>query len=335
MNAAPPFEKLRISETVNLPICAVDEFCQDSLKGKVRGDELISIYRVERLHDCADVAVPAPTVVLNFWPPEPEPILTVPISTGLAFAETRESALWRGLCEVAERDALMRTWWLRRQVPEIITDSSANFPLELSIRLRLLSDRGFETRLFSITDDFCVPGVFCVLLSPSYPFLSCGAAVRTNPAEACSKAIDEAVSLRAIAPGWRTQGRKEARSPSDVRGLEDHSLYYASGNHWEAFDFLLSTANRLTFTEFCEQEWWDEPSAMSDMRTLATRLHNMGLSVLWKVITADEFVSFGEVVKVIVPEMVPLSPDHNVSFLATPRLLRFSKIFNPYPHPFA
>jgi hypothetical protein len=43
-----------------------------------------------------------------------------------------------------------------------------------------------------------------------------------------------------------------------------------------------------------------------------------------------------------VPQMLPLSPDHRVRWLATPRLLRLAGLsapdpsaLNPYPHPFA
>jgi len=53
-------------------------------------------------------------------------------------------------------------------------------------------------------------------------------------------------------------------------------------------------------------------------------------------------MKFGDVVKVIVPEMVPLSQDHNVRWLASSRLQQKAwsnkyaiEDFNIYPHPFA
>jgi hypothetical protein len=68
----------------------------------------------------------------------------------------------------------------------------------------------------------------------------------------------------------------------------------------------------------------------------------MGLNVLWTDITAPEATGLGHVIKVIVPEMVPLTQDHNVRWLGTPRLLGASGLkqattaaFNPFPHPFA
>lgn len=62
--------------------------------------------------------------------------------------------------------------------------------------------------------------------------------------------------------------------------------------------------------------------------------------MLWTDVTVPEAAELGRVVKVIVPEMPPLSSDHRARWLGTPRLLRLAEALGcselkPLPHPFA
>jgi len=122
-----------------------------------------------------------------------------------------------------------------------------------------------------------------------------------------------------------------------------HELLYA---HWRgspALDFLLNQQIApLPFEEFANHPWWQAPSDMRDLALRAAGLEELGLTVLWTDVTAPEATEFGQVERVVVPEMLPLAQDHNARWLATPRLLRAAGLregttsaFNPYPHPFA
>ena len=74
----------------------------------------------------------------------------------------------------------------------------------------------------------------------------------------------------------------------------------------------------------------------------ALELEGLGLTVLWHDVTAPELVGIGHVVKVVVPQMVPLSIRHDVRWLGTGALLAAAGLekpraadFNPIPHPLA
>ena len=152
-----------------------------------------------RLSDGECVYVPAGYVHLAFHP-QHEPMLTTPISTGLAFDPAVETAIWRGLCEVAERDAMMLTWWQRRPAPEIDmragSCSAAGLPAALADRLDRLERVKLTARFFDITTDFNVPTVFCVLSGSAFPYRIVGACCREDLGAACIKALDEAVAVR-------------------------------------------------------------------------------------------------------------------------------------------
>jgi ribosomal protein S12 methylthiotransferase accessory factor len=347
LNAPSEAERISLlpAESVFLnrfPTCAAEEPCPEDFRCPNPEIPLTHV-PVQRLLDNRQLAVPAGYVHLNFQPQPPEPAITLPISTGLAFHEQFHQALWNGLCEVAERDALMLAWWTRRPLRPLDM-SSADLPTPLWSRQKQLHTAGLTTYLFDMTWDFQVPTVFCILAAQRYPYFVAGAACRADPVAACSKALDEAVSARLCCPPLvRPAALPSLEDFAWVRSLEQHAFLYAAWQATPALDFLLhSSAPAVDFRDFVGRSWWRAPQDMTELVSIAAKLYAMGLSVLWTEVTAAEAVDFGHVVKVIVPEMIPLAIDHNARWLATPRLHRAAGLdqpalnsFNPFPHPFA
>lgn len=327
--------------TSRLPRCASDEPCPPTFRS-IPPEMPLTHVPVQRLSNAEVLPMPAGFVHLGFWPEAPELPVTLPISTGLAFDRSLARAIWRGLCEVAERDAMMLTWWQRRTVPEIDC-SGDGVPEPLMSRLGRLASVQLEARFFDISVDFDVPTVFCVLSGPRYPRVVVGASCKSDPGAACAKAVDEAVSARVSLRG--TEGfLPPSREHFDwVTMLEHHPLLYAGGTLTHAFDFLLEAPHsRVPFADFAARGWWDAPDDMAALRSFAREREQSGFTILWTEQTAPEAADYGHVVKVIVPEMVPLSQSHQARWLATPRLqgaagspTAVSAAYNPFPHPFA
>jgi ribosomal protein S12 methylthiotransferase accessory factor len=320
-------------------VCTPDEPCPPTLRTPPLDAPITQVW-ARRLADDRAVLVPASVVYATFQPPAGEPVVTAPISSGLAFARDLVTALWRGLCEVAERDAIMLMWWGRTPAPEIAA-TGAGVPARVADRVERLLAAGLHPRLFDITTDFRVPTVFCVVTGERYPRLVVGAGCHHDPAHACAKALDEAVALRVM---LRDQpAASPPAAPGDVHRLLDHALFYAATPHHPAFDFLLGTERPapVSFAAFARQAWWPAPGDLPALARFATARVHAGLTLLWADLTLPEAAPFGRVVKVIVPELVPLSEDHAARWLGTPRLLARAgqatasvAHFNPYPHPF-
>jgi ribosomal protein S12 methylthiotransferase accessory factor len=344
-NAAPE-DCLLIAPAENpiagiFPLCAPDESCPPSFR-ESRLKTPITHVRMRHLSDDCAALVSAAHVYLGFSPQPPEPMVTLPISTGLAFHTHLSKAIWSGLCEVAERDAMMLMWWNRRPLRRI--EMARRLPECITSRLERLRQVGLTAHLFDMSTDFRIPTVFCLVTGERYPYVIAGAACHADPVEACAKALDEGASARLV-----TSGDKWPRDiPSIltfgwVRQLEHHIMLYAQWRSSPAFEFLWrSKGAPLPFDEFAQGDWWPAPAGMDDLVALAAKLATQDLTVLWTEVTAPEVAELGHVVKVVVPQMVPLSQDHNVRWLATPRLLRAaglhradSSAFHRYPHPFA
>lgn len=341
LNASLPAERATLDESGlagRLPLCAPDEPCPPSFRSPPHDVPLTQTWAL-RLATGEQVLVPMALVALDFRPEPPEPPVALSISTGLAFHQQLHEALWRGLCEVVERDAVMTTWWLRSRAPEI-SFSAGDVPASIAERLERLDARGFEARLYDIGTEVAIPTVFCVLRGQRFPKLVVGAATRADPAEACCKALDEVVSMRVALQGPTA---RDGSGPGDApTGLVEHARLYAEERDPAAFDFLLRGERAVVPYAVFAGRRMPAPDDFDALVEIAETFERDDLSVLWADVTSPDVAEHGFVVRVVVPELVPLSPDDRVRWLATPRLLLRAGLeaptraaFNPDPHPFA
>lgn len=327
-----------------LPRCA--EFESTTIKGVKNNKSKSAVKAAPFMHlsDGKTYYLPAAFLHLGYKPIAGEEIVTLPISTGLAFAPTEISAIWSGLCEVAERDALMVAWWTMRAL-RVVDITSA--PIKIRERHNRILATGLELRLFDMTTEMPGAGVFCMIISNAFPYVTVGASYSHSAESACIKAIDEAISIR-IAVLNRGNSKKNILPIKNgdfnwVNKLEDHCDLYA---HWQrspAFDFLLkSNLISIPFKDFENESKINAPFSLDELKAISRRLQQLGFNVLWQRIPNIDDISNGVTVKVVVPEMLPLSQFHSASWLGSKRLLSppfkiFGKfnLLNPYPHPFA
>lgn len=320
------------------PTCAADEPCPPSLR-YLSPHDVIEYVPVRQAWDGCAANLPRAFVDLAYTPNAGELLVALAISTGLAFHPDLATALWKGLAEVIERDAMMIMWWTRSSPPEL--DLAAPIPDALRERVRRLTYAGIRPRLFEITTDLRFPTAFCLLESSRHPRVTVGASTGEGLEQTFCKAIDEAVGVRLTTP-------QPIELPSLehfewVSQLDHHVALYANPRMRHALEFLLQARAVRSFAELAEQEFWTAPADIFAFAALAQRLRDRGLTVLWTDVTVPEVAGFGRTVKVVVPEAVPLSQAHGARWLGCSRLLAAaglkagtpSTAFNPYPHPFA
>ena len=329
------------------PRCAPDEPCPPSLRA-FPADSALTHVEARSLAGGQAVLVPARFVLLSPQLPAAEPLVTPPISTGLAFHQHLHEAIWRGLCEVVERDAIMTLWWIHRPAPRIDVESP-QVPYPVAERIMRLRRAGFEPELFDITTEIAIPTVFCVLRAPRYPHLVVGAATRGDAGLACAKALDEVVAMRVVLQPSAASGQagSDTAAPGDpasgrVTGLLEQARLYAREARAPALEFLsrpgtdmipYASFNSRSVTPPADQDSLSHFAAILERRTAIT--------ILWADVTCPEVAAFGSVVRVIVPELVPLSSADNIRWLGTERLLVRAGVKNASrasffdgPHPF-
>ncbi len=323
-----------------LPRCADFENAPSGLKGVSEGVRITHCLMNELGSD-RKVPVPAGFVLPRFVPPAGEPQVAIATSSGAAFHTNLPSAILAGLCEAAERDAAMDFWLHSKAVPRIKFESRQT-PYHLADRLQRLEKCSIRPFLFDITSDFPFPVVLCVLASQKYPYWSFGTACNTNFSKACARAIDESVAVRF--KQLYSARKSEVVSRQDfswVKHFAHHAELYAGWYECPVLKFLMEPAREVSYSDIAERYRCEFSVDMDSLRALSQRLSKAGLTVLWADTSTDDARQFGTSVKVMVPEMIPLSCDFSARWLATKRLNRDQNLnvtepnrFNPYPHPF-
>ncbi len=292
--------------------------------------------------------VPACQVYLPYQPVDQQECLGVSTSTGMAAAWRQTDALLAGLLEVAERDALMVMWLNRLSMPklQLPADSPA---LQLINRSLLHCDA--EVHLIDITNDCGIPTVLAVLRCQAYgfPLTTVGLAAKTDFDSAASKAFCEAVSdYERIRAHLAEQGHDYWRPKSDFSDVTDfawHGMAYICPQMQQQLSFIWqSEQSSVRGPQHAIAGRTSEQQLLHCLR----RLQPLVSEIVAVDLTPRDVAGLGvQSWKVLIPELVPVNPDHRYLPFAHRRLfdvpVRLGYFqqpltvaeMNPLPHPFS
>ncbi|NJK61419.1 MAG: hypothetical protein HC921_00850 [Synechococcaceae cyanobacterium SM2_3_1] len=315
------------------PTCADQEICPDSFRACWRQEhsqEQVTHVPVQVLSSGETVWIPAQSVHYQFAPDPPEPFLTQPTSTGMAFAQNQVNAIWRGFCEVIERDTAMLNWWTAAPARKLSISGHQTLPYPLSRRLYHLQDLGIQVTLVALTLDLPLMVVVAILHQEHFPHWCVGSACTSLPGEACSKAIDEAISV------WVSLDRSQVDLQPPISfptNALERAYCFAQQPTCSAFEHWLNSPEDSLSKWIQEWRGWAQPQTIEQLRVMAEACREQGLTVVWTDLTSADVKEVGSVVRVIIPEALPLSQVDNIRWLDSDRLPKMS--LNSNPHPFA
>lgn len=262
-----------------------------------------------------------------------EKIIRLPITTGAACGETLEEAIYRGICEVVERDAFIISY-LNKMPGKIV---AVNGSEELKQIFEYYQSYNLTLYLIDVTTDLGIPVILGLLIDKTGlgPTVSLGAAADISPFEAVIKAAEEAQHSRPWIRREMEKGNKN-KNPSSIMG---RGLYWAEKKMINKLDFWLKGEK----ASIENQKKFLDPK--KKLREILRRLKKFALEVTYVDVTRPKIRRAGFwVVRVIIPKLHPLYLEENYPYLGGERLYRFPvklgcnqkkrKTFNPIPHPF-
>jgi ribosomal protein S12 methylthiotransferase accessory factor len=297
------------------------------------------------LDDCPTWA-PASFVYIPYDRAPDEPRLKDLISTGLACGATYASALLKAVCEAVERDAYTIVWQNSLSRPHIDLDNIDD-PL-LAPYLRVLKRLPIRMHAVLLTLDIPIPVILMVMTrsdGPPWTIVASGADL--SPRHALLLALEEAY-LALIGMG-RTAAAKHDYRPaadySDVTNVTLHGLAHAVDPRLRSsVDFLTRPAEVVSLSELRDVSTGN-PAV--DLRTALKELRPVMSDVVGVDVTTPDIDEAGfKVVRVIVPELVPMDTNHRYPHLGGRRLYdvpwklgltgrrRDEDELNIHPHPF-
>lgn len=271
-----------------------------------------------------------------------------PVSTGCAAHSDPAAAVVNGILEIVERDAIALTWLQRLRLPRLEFD-----PAELAPEFRAFVERGsserLRTRLYDATTDLGIPVIYGVQLADDDRVIAqlVAATAELDPGKGIAKLYREASSLRIALRHMARAAEKDSTAPAaeeDIVSVVDGALLSGPLSQRHRFDFLLEGERPVHGLRDLPRAPSEEP--LPALAWLLDRLHTAGCEVVAVDLTTDEAEQVGAtVVRMLVPQLMPLSFVHRARYLAHPRLyaapaamghpVRGEADINPHPQPFA
>lgn len=330
------FTFLEIDKTKNYVRCSEYENSPESYKDN--GIKVpIEHTEVIRIYDNKVDYLPCEYIHLGFKRKKEIGEYVSPVSTGCSFFPDKIISIWKGICEVVERDALMRFWYLNfRNAKKVNLDTITNY--DLLERLKRIRDYGITPHLFQISNIIDIPVILCVLERDTFPYYCCGCSCDNNVISASIKAIDEAISISTMAKWNGFEKDIDTTSFKWVNKLEDHMQLYAN---WKNSNIMISLLTQVQEKVEIENikinPIFKAIKNNEDIKTIALYFKDKGFDIFYKDITLPEVSNIGYVTKVVIPQMIPLSQSHNSRWLQSlinDHDIDFSQI-NPFPQPFS
>ncbi len=273
-----------------------------------------------------------------------EPVILVPITTGLATWPTKEGAVLAGALEVIERDAYMITWLNQLPLPRLNIVQLALRRPSLAKLLETCARYGFIAQATRLPTD--APAyVVCASVedeSGMLPRFTIGLKAHRDLARAVEGALLEALRMH---QNVRTRREKLGafdltRDKHSINHM-DRTLYWAEPDNVDKILFLSGVPS----DNIVPLEPWDDDSETAHLDRVVAWANKRKYDIVSVSLGASKKnVSPWHVEMVVIPQLQPMHQNEKMPYLGGSRLEEIptlfgytplSKPFNDEPHPFA
>ncbi|RLE75208.1 MAG: hypothetical protein DRJ44_06200 [Thermoprotei archaeon] len=307
----------------------------------VREDSKIGWTKAVDLLSKREILLPAQLIYVPY--PISEPIIRLPITTGAAFHISLYEAIYKGLCEVLERDAFM-IYWLNKIPPyEIDLKTLDNQQID-NLRETFIK-YNLKWHVFFLKTDFPIWNIMSLLLDESGigPAISVGLSSDFSLIKAILHSAAEAQSGRLFVRNISSTKKEKffSISPDEICTHEQRGLFWADKKRIKLLDFLFK-GEKLRNIKQSENY---PKSSKKRISLLLNVIRSMDYHCFYKQLSELKIGKVkGYVIKVLVPELCPLYLNERFKYLGckriyeVPRKMGFEaldeKRLNKVPHPF-
>lgn len=265
-----------------------------------------------------------------------EKTISFPVSTGAALGLSQEEAIYRGLCEVVERDAYMTTYLLRRH--PLLIEFKNTTRLIRNIIVKFFKYR-LNMKCFLIASDIDIPTVMTVITdSGNYsPPISIGLKTDWNLENAIIGSLEEAFQIRMWIRSSMLTDNFEGHSYTDKVVL-NRAKFWIKHENLPLLDFILKTPNKK-IVDKKDLLKYKNVTYNGRLSMIKRLLEKMNHDAYFKKTTYGPLKNMGiVVVKCIIPGLHPMHLDEDYPYLGGERLrklrVKFLGELNTTPHPF-
>lgn len=272
---------------------------------------------------------------------EDEKLILNPISTGAAAGLSLNNALYRGICEIIERDGFMISYLNKLLVARIDLLSIKN--KTISKFLEIFHRYNLELVVLDITTDLGVPTFVALTLDRTGlgPAVSVGIKAGLDLTPCIIGAIEESLMTRSWLRDKFVYKDPDYKRKREITDIVDRAHFWFPISSIKYLDFWLGSKN----IKKVQRKKFSPPTNL--LATVLRLLKEKDIEVVYVDITHPKIKKHGiVVVKVFIPKLQPLYLDERYPYLGGSRLyevpvkLGFLKVpnkesqLNKIPHPF-
>lgn len=251
-----------------------------------------------------------------------EPVIRMPISTGAACGPNNDFAIYRGLCEIIERDSYMISFQPKMQKKLIFIDRKNK---KLNKLLKAFHRYNFEVYFFDTTQDTQIFSVVCLLVdrTGNGPAVCCGLGAGLNVVDVMMTSAIEALR-RYIT----NRNSFFYRSISNIPKKGSFEWFnWTKHREWSAPHMINQVEHFIKTSEAIEMRKTIKFRTDAEYSECAiSAIKKVGCTPYYIDMTIPEVEGVElKVAKVLVPEMVPLWHDERYPYFGVKRLIEVPK----------
>jgi ribosomal protein S12 methylthiotransferase accessory factor len=280
----------------------------------------------------ASVLVPAQIIASRPFKERPhdEPIIRIPITTGLATWPTREGAILRGALEIIERDAFMIMWLNQLSLPRMDIRALRSQSASLSSLIASCERHRLAVHLVRMITDAPAHAV-CAILEDTVadsPRFNVGIKASASLPKACEAAIEEALRARHATRLRQANDATKVPADADPKTINHYErvLFYAHPEHSHRLAFM----TRGPLVEPAHTPWEEDETDAHLARVIEwARAKNYEMCSY--AFTKAQNVSPWHIEMVVIPELQPIHQDERYPAIGGVRLSEIPKAFGYEP----
>lgn len=285
------------------------------------------------------VLVPASLFVFNYKTIKNEPTIILPVSTGSATGLSIEDAIYRGICEIVERDAFMINYL--NKIPSPRVDLISIKDKDIYNIINIFRRYKMEPIVFDLTTDLQIPAFAAIALDRTGlgPAVSVGLKAGFNIKEAILGAIEESLMTRSWIRDKFIYNDPNYKKGKEIITIEDRAHFWFPMEAIKHLDFWINSGNIKKINI--------KGIPTDKLREALKLLKDKNMQVLYVDITDKNIKRHGfVVVKVVIPQLHPLYLNEKYPYLGGGRLYntpvsmgilqspKKESELNKIPHPF-
>ena len=301
----------------------------------------------KKLPGLEDTYIPAQLVYLSYRRKLGEGLIRMPISTGAASGTAYSAAIYRGICEIIERDAFMITYLNKLQRHRVPLEKSTNKDIQKI--LTIAKDYKLDVYTYDITTDLGIYTFLSVVRDSTglAAALSTGLKSSLKPTEALIGSLQEAFHPRTWLRREKDNfkgNKSELHKPYE---LSTRGVLWSTPGAVEEIGFLLHSMKETKNIDDYKDK--SKKTSFENLQKIIEMINSLGYASYFVDITPNLpgiKKSPIKVVMAVIPELQPLYLDERYPYHGGSRLysvpvklgylktLNKENTLNSFPHPF-